>query len=819
METILRDFGFALRVMRKSPGFTLVAVLLIALGIGVNTAMFSLVDAVLLRPLPFPEPDQLVKITFNNPGVGLRDVAFSPLEMDDLRRADVFTDLSVTWPVSANLTGAAQPERMEFLGVSPGYFTLLGVKPQLGRVFGPEDEAPGFAEAVVISDTLWHRSYGGDPHVLGKVLRLDNDPYTIVGVLPADFRHPGATVARDVEAWAAAGYRADPFPAPARNVRFLPGLIGRLRPGLTLAQAQVRLDALADTLRREYPTDYPAPARWSVELQPLQRALVGDVRSMLLVLQGAVLVIALIAAVNIANLLVARASGRQREIAVRMALGADRERIIGQLMAEAMLLALTGGAVGVIAAMGTMGLVMQLVPASIPRLSEVGLGAGALGFALLLSLLIGAVLGLVLSFQSARTDIAVAIREGTPGAGQGARTSRLRDLLIVTELALAVLLMTGAGLLLRTFWGLLQENPGFNPHEMVAASLWLPVPNDPKTDVYRDPKHAVAAIREMQRRLGALPGIGSAGLVSVLPASGQIPSTAITVEDHPETSSADLRVEVIRANPGYFTVLQTRLLHGRVFSEDDEFGKPEVAVIDQSAARHFWPGKDPLGRRFKAGAAPTAPWVVVIGLIEDVKHDGLDTAGVPHIYRPLYQGVARTLNIVLRTTQPAALLAPAIAREIHEVDPNLPVFNVRTMDDILGASLAARRFSAGLIGVFALLALTLSALGVYGLLAYMVNQREREIGIRMALGARRADIYGLIIGRGALLGGVGVLGGVLLAVAIGPALAAVLYGVQPLDPWVFGGVPVTMFSVALLASYLPARRAAACDPMLALRQT
>ncbi|TMA17964.1 MAG: FtsX-like permease family protein, partial [Deltaproteobacteria bacterium] len=350
MESFLQDVGYAARLMRRNAGFTLVTVLTLALGIGVNTAMFSIVDGVLLRPLPFPEPQRLVKIVFDNPGLGLRDVSSSVPEMDDLRQSGVFTELSVAWPISANLTGAQAPARIEFLGISPDYFRMLGVKPQLGRVIGAQDEAPGFAQTVVISDALWRSSFGADPKVLGKILRLDNDPYEIVGVLPPGFRHPGRTVARDVEGFASAGYRADPFPKPARNVRFLPGLIGRLDKGLTVAEAQARIDSLVANLRRDHPNDYPPALRWTVRLQPLQESLVGNVRSMLLVLLGAVSLIALIAAVNIANLLVARASTRQREIAVRIALGASRARIVRQLVVEAMLLALAGGLVGVIAA-------------------------------------------------------------------------------------------------------------------------------------------------------------------------------------------------------------------------------------------------------------------------------------------------------------------------------------------------------------------------------------------------------------------------------------------------------------------------------------
>jgi predicted permease len=818
VESFLQDVGYAARLMRRNAGFTLVTILTLALGIGVNTAMFSIVDGVLLRALPFPEPQRLVKIVFDNPGLGLRDVASSVPEMDDLRQSGVFTDLSVAWPISANLTGAQAPARIEFLGISPDYFRMLGVKPQLGRVIGAQDEAPGFAQTVVISDALWRGSFGADPDVLGNILRLDNDPYEIVGVLPPGFRHPGRTVARDVEAFAAAGYRADPFPKPARNLRFLPGLIGRLDKGLSVAQAQTRIDSLAANLRRDHPNDYPPALRWTVTLQPLQESLVGNVRSMLLVLLGAVSLIALIAAFNIANLLVARASTRQREIAVRIALGASRARIVRQLVVEAMLLALAGGLVGVIAAAATQGVVLKFVPAGIPRLAEVSVVPAVLGFALLLSLAIGAAVGVVLAMHSANPEVAMAIREGSQGSGHGTRTSRLRNVLIVAEISLAVVLMTSAGLLLRTFWNLLRENPGFNPGNVVTASLWLPVPNDPKADYYGDGAHRRAFHRETLRRLSALPGVEAAALASVLPASGPIPTLPLVIEGHPPDSVADVRTELVFVSPDYFRVLEVKVASGREFAVDDETGKQEVAVIDRTAASRFWPGEDPIGHRVKLNPAPNAPWVAIVGIIDDVKQDGLDASGVPHLYRPLDQQGSRTLSVLLKTGQNAARLQGPIEREIRAVDSALPVFAVRSMADILGVSLESRRFSARLVGGFGLLALLLSSIGIYGLLSYIVNQRAREIGIRLALGAQRTDIFSLIVGRGAWLALTGVGCGLLLAGAAAPALRALLYGVPPLDPGVLLAVALILVLVSLLASFLPARRAAGGDPMRALRE-
>ena len=386
METLVNDIRYAFRIMRKSPGFTLIIILTLALGIGANTSIFSIVNAVLLRSLPYHDPDRLVRITFNNPGIGLHDIRFSVPELEDLKsRAGVFEEVSVVFPTSANLTGAKQePERLEALGVSPNYFTMLGASPQIGRLFGSQDFALGFAEAAVISDGLWRRSYGGNPNILGKRVNLDIDPYTIVGVLPAGFRHPGKTIARDVEVWVTTGFSADPFPKPARNVRFLPGATGRLKPGISLAQVQAKLTAMASELRSDFPNDYPPEAKWSIEIQPLQDSLVGNVRPQLLVLMAAVVLVVLIASVNIANLLLARASGRQREMAMRMALGAGRFRMVRQMLTESLVLSLIAGAAGVLAAKLTLSFIIHFVPASVPRLAEVGVDRSVLLFALLI---------------------------------------------------------------------------------------------------------------------------------------------------------------------------------------------------------------------------------------------------------------------------------------------------------------------------------------------------------------------------------------------------------------------------------------------------
>jgi predicted permease len=818
MEILFNDVRYAFRIMRKRPGFTLIIILTLALGIGANTSIFSIVNAVLLRSLPYYDPSRLVKITFNNPGIGLRDIRFSVPELEDLKsRAGVFEEASVVWPTSTNVIGGEHPVRLEALGVSPNYFSMLGASPQIGRLFGPQDFALGFAEAAVISDSLWRRSYGGDPNILGKHLRLDNDPYMIVGVLPAGFRHPGKTIAKDVEVWVTTGFSADPFPKPARNVRLLPGAIGRLKPSISVAQAQARLTAMASELRTDFPNDYPPEAKWSIEIRPLQDALVGNVRPQLLVLMAAVVLVVLIASVNIANLLLARASGRQREMSLRMALGAGRTRMVRQMLTEALVLSFISGVAGVLAAKLTLSFIIRFVPGSVPRLAEVGVDRTVLLFALLISIFTGIIFGLAPAFQAMKADMTAAIREGAQGSGYSARTFRLRSLLIVSELALAVVLMVGAGLLLRTFWGLLQENPGFNPSRVVTASFWLPVPNDPKTDVYLDFSKRTFFFREVIRRVAAIPGIDRVAMTSDLPGARPTATAALVIEDRAADSSQRLTAEVIRVSPDYFMLMQCTLIRGRFFLESDERGKQEVAIIDETTARSYWSGIDPVGRRLRLGGNPSLPWVTVVGIVKDMKQDGLDTDGVPHIFGPIYQQAGRSMSVVARTPLPTSLLESQIRSEIQAVDPGLPVFNVRSMTDVMDVSIAPRRFSAELVGVFAAVAMLLSSIGIYGLLAYMVGQRSREIGIRVALGAKRSDILKLILGKGLLLASAGIAIGLVLAAAAAPMIATLLYGVHAIDVTVFATVPLVLMIVAFLATYIPARRATMVDPIIALR--
>src|SRR6266852_2262860 len=836
METLLQDVRYGLRMLVKKPTFTIVAVLTLALGVGANTAIFSIVNAVLLRSLPYRDPDRLVRIYFNEPGVGLRDVKFSKPELDDLlTRADVFEDVTPIFYGSENVTGGKRPERVEGVNGSFSYFSMLGVTPQIGRLFGPQDFALGFAPVVVISDGLWRRSYGADPNVVGRTIGLDTDPITIIGVLPRGFRHPGPTVSGDAEVFGAGGFSGDPFPPPIRANRVLRSGIGRLKSGVTPKQAQARLTAMAAQLHHDFPTDYPPQAQWTIEIQPLQETLVGKVRPMLLVLLGAVILIVFIVSLNIANLLLARASGRQQEMAVRLALGASRGRMVRQMLTESMLLSLIGGVAGIATAVGTLGFILRFVPSSVPRLSEVRIDWVVLAFALLISILTGLMFGLAPALHSAKGALSSATREGGRGSGYSTKTGRLRDVLIVSEMAFAVILMVGAGLLLRTLRDLLQENPGFNPTHVVTANIQLPNPNEEEADPYLDIPRRATFDRELLRRMKAIPGVELAAITSALPTTNSNPSAVggltiegFAIEDRPVESSQDLSAERIRISSDYFKVLQTTLQRGRSFTEGDEDGKPLVAIIDESTARKYWPTSDPLGRRVRFGqtavhqhlspTGSTKPWTTIVGIVKDIKSDGLDIDGVPHIYVSTYQDNSKELSVVLRTSLPASLLEQQIRHEVQSIAPGLPVFNASSMNEVLDRSLASRRFSADLVGGFAGLAVLLASIGIYGLLAYMVGQRSREIGIRMALGARRDDILRMFLRKGVALAGVGIVAGLVFSAATASMMASLLYGVRPHDPAVFLIVPLLLLAVAALASYLPARRATQVNPMIALRE-
>lgn len=826
MITLLHDVRYCLRTLLKSPGFTAVVIATLALGIGANTAIFSIVDAVLLRPLPFSKPDQLVRLVDNFPGAGLQDVGMSVPELWDLQqRSGIFSQVSAVWPIDANVTGAGHPERIELLAVSPNYFALLGAHAHLGRVFGPEDEAKGFAETAVVSDGLWRRSFGGDPHILGRRIRADGDAYTIVGVMPPGFRHPGRTVATDVDMWATAGFAAAPFPSPPpRSANFLPGGIARLQPGLTVGQAQQRLDAFTAALRAQYPQDYRTEARWSIQLEPLKESLTGNVRPMLLTLLAAVAMMLLIGCVNIGNLLLVRASGRRREIAIRQSLGSTRGRLVRQFLTESLMLSLAAGAVGVMAAASSLGLLLYLAPSKLPRVAEIAIDFRVLLFALAVTLITGLLFGIAPAIQASDWALSVQLKESGRGSGSSRRQNRVSGVLVTAEFALCLMLMTGAGLLVRSFWNLTHVDPGFNPRNTTVARIWLPQPNDPTQDPYARPQARTAFISEVLRRVQAQPGVTNAAMSSSVPLGSAAPRpAAVTVESRAIRATDATLAEIVVVSPDYFNALGVPLLSGRFFDESDRTGSQPVAIVDRSTAGRYWPGESPLGKRIKIGRAQSSnPFATIVGMAGDVRHDGIENDGVPHVYFPIYQRSGKAMALIVRSRADAAAglgerLGEQLRQQIQAVDPTLPVFGIATMSGMLSTSLAPHRFSAQLMGAFAILALLLAAIGIYGVLAYFVGQRTREIGVRMALGASGSSVVGMVLAQGLKPIAAGTAIGVAGSLIFSGALEKLLYGVRAADPLVLISVSLVLLGAALLASYVPARRATRIDPIVALR--
>jgi predicted permease len=823
-----QDIRYALRKLRKSPGFTAIAVLTIALGIGATTAIFSVVDATLLHPLPYPQPEQLVSIQDDLPGVGARDVGISVPEWHDLEHSGIFEYVSpLGGGGSVNLTGSSQPTRAFFLGEAPNYFALLGVKPQLGRAFNPEDHTPGFTLEALISDGLWKRAFGSDPHILGRSLRLDNDLYRVVGVLPPGYHDPGRTIEeRNVEVWLGANFDAAPAPPPLRNSRFLPEAIARIKTGLTIPQAQSRLDALVASLQKEFPEDYPLQSGWTVRLVPLKETVVGNVRQSLILLLGAVGLVLLIGCVNVANLLLARASARGREMAVRQALGAARRRLMSQLLTEGLLLSLAGGIAGLAILFCTKVFLVRLVPDSLPRLNNISISWPVLLFALVSTVVAGAIFGLAPALHAARPDLTHMLKQegrGSTGSGEQARTRRM---LVVTEFALSLVLMIAAGLLLRSFADLLNVQPGFDPENVMAVRTWLPVPNDPETDIYRTPAQEAPFIREVLRRSMTLPGVEEAA-VGDLPAlplghvRNDLNPYLMILEGHETQTNQSPLVNASIVTPEYFHLLGMTLLRGRLFGEFDNENAPPVAVINEAFARTYWPNGDPVGGHLKLnivrGTAGNPPWTTVVGVIADARTESLAEASDPQIYLSLYQRRPKALAIFLRGHLDTAAIPDEVREQVQSVDPTLPVFGAQTLTETVSESLSERRFSMEIVAMFALTALLLAGLGIYGVISYIVSERTHEIGIRLALGAQRRNILRMVLRQGLGLAIAGAAVGLACALIVSHLMAGLLYGVRPTDPLTFAGVALLLIGVALLACYIPARRAIRVDPLVALR--
>jgi predicted permease len=818
MDTLAQDLRFALRSLAKHPGFTVVAIVTLALGIGVNSSMFTIVNAVVLRPLPFAHAERLVRVTGDFRGTGAMDVGLSPPELFDYRdRADLFDEIAGVYPINANLTQVDQPERVEVLLVSPSYFSVLGAHAALGRVFGPEDSHPGIAEIVVISDALWKRRFGGAPDTIGRKLRIDDDWYTIVGIMSPGFRHPGRSLRTDVEMWAPTGFSAAPFSAPMRGAYILAGGIARLKQGISLRDAQQRLDAFGRQLRAEFPSDYPARGNWSPRLIPLQEDVVGPTGSLLLVLLGAVSFVLLIACTNVAGLLLARAASRHRELAVRRALGSGRARIARLLVTESLVLSLAGGVVGLLFAVWGVDVLVSLVPDRLPRISEIRLDGAVVAFTFGVSILTGIIFGLVPAVQFSNPDVVGSLKDARSSAARSRRAAR--GALVVCEFALAMVLLVGAALLVRSFWRLQQVDPGVNGRGVLTARLWLPQPNDPKSGRYYAHAARVALFDDILRRVRALPSVQSAAIVQSLPLDNNRGLTSITIEGREVTTAGALpRVRFNFASPDYFDVMRIPILQGRRFEASDDSRSQPVVIINQLLAQRQFAGVDPIGKRITIGRPnPRNPWLTIVGVMGNVLDDNLDALAQPAVMTPLGQVSNLSIGLVAKVTGDPARVKESLARAVRDADADLPVFAVRTMDEVEATASASRRFSMRVLGGFASLALVLAAIGIYGVMSYLVGQRTCEIGIRMALGARPIAVTGLVVSHALKLAAIGVGVGVGAALFLTHLMGTMLFQVSPTDPSTFVVIASMLAATALAAAAIPARRAASVDPTVALR--
>jgi predicted permease len=820
LETLAQDLRYAVRMLLRSPGFALIAIATMALGVGATTAIYSVIDATLLHPLPYPHPSELVRIEDDLPGVGAQDVSVSVPEWKDLENSGIFQYVALDYFNSANLTGSAQPTRVAMKGVTPNYFAMLGVGAQLGRTFDPGDNTPGFNLEVVISDGLWKRAFGADPRILGKTLRLDNDVYHVVGVMPPGFRDQGKTTEeRNTELWAAGGFAAVPFPPALRNSRFGTAF-ARLKPGLPGASAQAHIDALVASLKKQYPADYPAQAAWTVRLIPLSETMVGNVRQSLILLFGAVGLVLLISCVNVANLLLARASARGREMAVRQALGAARTRLIRQLFTESLLLFVLGGITGFAVLFCARKFLLQFVPESLPHLNEISISWSVLAFAIVVSVAAGIIFGLAPAWLTSRLDLNTTLRQEGRGSNGSRQRSRLGHALVIGELALSLVLMVAAGLLLRSFWDLFKVQLGFNPSRVMAIETWLPVPNDPKTDIYSTATQESVLLREILRRNRTLPGVEetAVGDRAALPlghGKDDLNTFPLIREGQDEQSSQPPLIDTSIVSPEYFHLLGMTLLRGRLFVDQDLEATPSVAVINEAAARTYWPNQDPVGKRARLNRDKPV-WTTIVGVIADAHTESLADAGTPQVYLDIYQRHAKDLAFLLRGQIDPHAISAQVRTQIQAVDPELPVFRAETLDDVLSSSLSVRRFSMEMVAFFAATALLLAGLGIYGTISYVVNEQRREIAIRLALGAQGSDILKMVLRQGLTLAAAGTGVGLVGAFIVSHLMAGLLYGVSPYDLSTFAGVTAVLTAVAIAASYIPALRAMRLDPITML---
>ncbi|PZR73158.1 MAG: ABC transporter permease [Chthoniobacterales bacterium] len=815
---MLRDLRLAFRSLLKSPGFSFVAIITVALAIGANTAVFSLVNALLIRPLPYKAPQELVLLWQKFSGQGLEQIpASAPEYLDYEKQTTSFEHIAAFDYTNLNLTAGDMPERIQGAVVTPSLFPLLGVAPIHGRVFTKDEFGEGRDGVVILSARLWQRRFNSDPNLVGKEIALNGRNFIVVGIMPAKFEFPlplfgiqGGTFAERVDIWKPIAFTKNDL--ESRGSRSF-GIIGRLKQGVSSAQAQAEINTIHARWFKQFPDNYSPETRFGATLYPLHEQVVGGMRTALLILLAAVGVVLLIACANLTTMLLARAGAREREFAIRVALGANRLQLLRQILCESVLLAIIGGIAGTVLAIWGLDLLRAIGAQTVPRIAEANLDARVLLVTLVTSIVTGILFGIFPALASGNPELTEALKEGGRGATTGIRRNRVRNALVIAEVAMALVLLVGAGLLMKSFARLQNVDPGFDPHNVLTMEVALPVAKYPRgqpvADLYAD------AIR----RIKTLPGVETVAFTSILPLSGTNSDSSFAIEGRDPRVEKVFPDEEIRAiTPEYFQALKIPLLQGRFFTEGDRRDAPRVTIINQAMAKKWFPGTDPIGKRitFSDPRKPDVEWITIVGVVGTVRHRGLDEEGKSEYYEPHAQRSYRDMILAVRSKQDPRSLTSAIRAEIRRMDPDLPAANVRTLEQVTSDSIAPRRLSIVLLGVFAAVALVLASVGLYGVMSFMVVQRTHEIGVRMALGAQRRDVLRLVVGHGMKLVLIGSALGLVMALLSMRALSAMLYRVGAFDLMTFCSVTFALCLVSLFASYIPALRATRADPMIAL---
>lgn len=813
MGTLIQDLRYGVRMLMKNPGLTLVIVLSLAIGIGANTAIFSVANALLLKPLPYPHADRLAILWLRSPGIGIPQDWPSPGQYHDIKTQNrVFEETAIALGTNYTLTGLTQARKVDGIEASSSLLPMLGAKPLLGRTFLPEEDKPGKPDSVVLTYGLWKQAFGGDPHILGRSVTLDGKPRAVVGVLRPDF-----TLNHEVIPTVGGIDKPEiflPLPMDAKQeLNYGPedfNILARLKPGVTMRQAQADIDIIATRLRVEKHRD----RTFTISVVPLMEQVVGGTRSSILILLGAVAMVLLIACANVANLLLSRATGRQKEIAVRTALGAGRSRLVLQLLTESVLLGVLGGAAGLILSAWSLYLVRAIHPGNIPRLDEIGMNFPVLAFTFGISILTGIVFGLAPAFRASRVDLNSALKAGgrssRSGGGLNVKRDKLRGALVVAELAISLTLLAGAGLLIRSFTRLISVPPGFNPERVISMQVSAEGPK------YKEDAQRIAFYQNLAERVKNLPGVTGQGVVSALPLTPSVGWGGMTVEGYvPPLNQPELQVDIRAVTPDYFRSMQIPLISGRFFSTSDAEKSQPVVLVDQKMAERFWPHGDAVGKRVRQGEHQ--PWRTIAGVVGVVKEYGLDTDTRMVVYFPHSQMAVGSMYLVARTTTDPASMTNPIIEQVHAIDPDVPVYDVATMQQRFHDSVARQRFAMAMLAAFACFALILAAVGVYGVMSFLVTQGTPDIAIRMALGAQRRSILSLVFQQGMGLALVGIAAGLIGALILTRLMASLLFDVSATDPLTFAGVALLLVLVAVLACYFPARRAMSVDPMVALR--